>query len=150
MVKSLQDLVAGVTIIAMAIAAFVLGWPLTWGSLDGIGPGLMPRAFAVLLGALGAMLAISAFFTPGARVGGVAWRGLLSLLAAIILFAFTIRPLGLAVAAPATMLVSAVASNETRWGETVLFSIVLTAFCIGLFKYALNLPVPLAPWLLGY
>jgi hypothetical protein len=32
----------------------------------------------------------------------------------------------------------------------VLFSIVLTAFCIGLFKYALNLPVPLAPWLLGY
>jgi putative tricarboxylic transport membrane protein len=150
MVKSLQDLFAGVTIIAMAIAAFVLGWPLTWGSLDGIGPGLMPRAFAVLLGALGVTLAISAFVTPGARVGGVAWRGLLSLLAAIILFAFTVRPLGLAVAAPATMLLSAVASNETRWGETVLFSIVLTAFCIGLFKYALNLPIPLAPWLLGY
>jgi putative tricarboxylic transport membrane protein len=150
MVKSLQDLFAGVTIITMAVAAFVLGWPLSWGSLDGIGPGLMPRAFAVLLGALGATLAISAFVTPGARVGGVAWRGLLSLLAAIILFAFTIRPLGLAVAAPTTMLVSAVASSETRWGETVLFSIVLTAFCIGLFKYALNLPVPLAPWLLGY
>jgi putative tricarboxylic transport membrane protein len=150
MVKSPQDLLAGITIIAMAVTAFVLGWPLYWGSLDGIGPGLMPRAFAVLLGALGAMLAILAFVTPGARVDGVAWRGLLCLLAAIILFAFTIRPLGLAVAAPATMLVSAVASNETRWGETVLFSIVLSAFCIGLFKFALNLPVPLAPWLLGY
>jgi hypothetical protein len=23
-------------------------------------------------------------------------------------------------------------------------------FCIGMFKYLLNLPIPLAPWLIGY
>jgi hypothetical protein len=28
--------------------------------------------------------------------------------------------------------------------------LVMTAFCVGLFKFALGLPIPLAPWLLGY
>lgn len=149
-IKSPQDLIAGIVVMAIAAAAFALGWPLSFGSLDGVGPGLMPRAFAVLLGALGAALAVSAFVMPGSAIGGVAWRGLGCLLAAIILFAFTVRPLGLAVAAPLTMLVSALASADTRWAETIVFSILLTLFCIGLFKYALNLPVPLAPWLLGY
>lgn len=150
MIKSWQDFVGGCAIVAMAAAALGLGWKLPMGSLDGIGPGLMPRAVAVLLGGLGLLLVVSALMTPGEGVGGVAWRGLACLLAAIVVFAFAVRPLGLAVAAPVTLLISALASNETRWGETVMSSVALTAFCVGLFKYALNLPIPLAPWLLGY
>jgi putative tricarboxylic transport membrane protein len=37
-----------------------------------------------------------------------------------------------------------------RWKETILFGVLMTAFCIGLFKFALGLPIPLAPWLFGY
>ena len=31
-----------------------------------------------------------------------------------------------------------------------LFGGLMTVFCIGLFKFALGLPIPLAPWLVGY
>ena len=60
------------------------------------------------------------------------------------------RPLGLAVAGPLAIVIGACASDDVRWGETILFGALMTAFCIGLFKFALGLPIPLAPWLLDY
>lgn len=145
-----QDLIAGCVIVATAAMALWLGWNLPIGSLDGVGPGLAPRSIAVLLGLLGVALAISSLLQPGEPFGGIAWRGLAFVLAAIVVFALTVRPLGLAIAAPLAILVSVFATNESRWSEIALFIPAMTAFCIGLFKYALNLPIPLAPWLLGY
>ena len=37
---------------------------------------------------------------------------------------------------------SGAASPETRPVELVVFAVVMTAFCIGLFRYALGLPIP--------
>ena len=37
-----------------------------------------------------------------------------------------------------------------RLVEAVVFGLVMSAFCIGLFRFALGLPVPVAPWLIGY
>jgi len=54
------------------------------------------------------------------------------------------------VAGPVAIVISAFASSEVRWVETLLFGALMTAFCTGLFKLALGLPIPLAPWLLGY
>jgi hypothetical protein len=61
-----------------------------------------------------------------------------------------VRPLGLVVAGPLAIVVSAFASDEVRWSETLLFGALMTAFCVGLFKFVLGLPIPLAPWLIGY
>jgi putative tricarboxylic transport membrane protein len=71
-------------------------------------------------------------------------------LAGVVAFGLAVRPLGLVVAGPLGIVIAALASDETRWGETILFGALMTAFCIGLFKFALGLPIPLAPWLLGY
>ena len=51
---------------------------------------------------------------------------------------------------PLAIVIAAFASDETRWGETLVFGGLMTLFCIGLFKFALGLPIPLAPWVLGY
>jgi putative tricarboxylic transport membrane protein len=40
------------------------------------------------------------------------------------------------------VLVSGAASPETRPMELVVLAVVMTAFCIGLFRYALGLPIP--------
>jgi len=61
-----------------------------------------------------------------------------------------VRPPGLVVAGPLAIVIGAFASDEVRWKETLLFGAAMTLFCIGLFKFALGLPIPLAPWLLGY
>jgi hypothetical protein len=58
-------------------------------------------------------------------------------------------PLGLIAAGPLAIAIGG-ARDEVRWRETILVGAVVTAFCIGLFKFALGLPIPLAPWLVGY
>jgi putative tricarboxylic transport membrane protein len=149
-VKSPQDFAGGLLILAVAAVASWLGRDLPLGTLGGMGAGMMPRSSAVLLGVLGAALVVFSLRERGPKIDSWSLRGAVFVLGAILVFAYSVRPLGLAVAAPLAILISACASNETRIGETLIFSVVMTAFCVGLFKFALGLPVPLAPWLVGY
>jgi putative tricarboxylic transport membrane protein len=115
-----------------------------------MGPGTLPKGLAVLLGALGALLVANSIFEKGTSLDRWSIRGPLFILGALVVFGLTVRPLGLIVAGPLAIMVSALASDEMRWKETILFGVLMTAFCIGLFKFALGLPIPLAPWLFGY
>ena len=86
----------------------------------------------------------------GERLEPWSLRGTLLVLGAIAAFAATIRPLGLVVAGPLAVIMAALADPSTRLKEIIPFAIILSLACIGLFKYALRLPIPLAPLLLGY
>jgi putative tricarboxylic transport membrane protein len=65
--------------------------------------------------------------------------------AATIIFAIAARPLGLIIASYVSLAVSANAARDVRWGETLIWCAVLTAFCAVLFPYGLSLPLPLWP-----
>jgi putative tricarboxylic transport membrane protein len=145
-----QDFLGGVLVIAVAIFAFWQGADLPIGTFGGMGPGMLPKGLAVLLGLLGALLVLDAVLEGGSSLERWSIRGPLFVLGALVVFGLTIRPLGLVVAGPLAIVVSAFASDEVRWGETLLVGLLVTAFCIGLFKFALGLPIPLAPWLIGY
>jgi hypothetical protein len=166
--KSPQDFAAGLFLLAFATLAYFGAFDLKFGQLRGIGPGLMPKVTAAILGVFGLMLVLQSFTARGSRLDAWGIRGLFFVLGAVILFAFTIRgvdfgkgvnlpyfgnkfpALGLLVAGPLAVIFSSFADKSTRWGEVLLFAVVITAFCIGLFKFALRLPIPLAPWWLGY
>jgi putative tricarboxylic transport membrane protein len=116
-----------------------------------MGPGTLPKGLAALLGVLVAILAGSALLEKNAEtIKRWSIRAPVLILGALIVFGLTVRPLGLVVAGPLAIVIGAFASDEVRWRETLVFGAVMTAFCIGLFKFALGLPIPLAPWLLGY
>ena len=76
-----------------------------------------------------------------------------------VLFGLTIRgfelgpikvpQLGLVVSGPLVVLIAGLAAEDRSWKELIIFAVVMTTFCALLFKYALSLPIPLAPWLLG-
>lgn len=149
-IRSPQDAAAGVFLLALGVIALWGGAGLSAGSLGQIGPGMWPRALAAVTVLGGVGLFVGAFFAPGAGLERWRLREPLFVLGAAVVFALTIRPLGLAVAAPAAVVISALASRETRWLEVVVFAVVMTLLCVGLFKYALGLPIPLAPWLIGY
>ena len=83
-------------------------------------------------------------------IGAVAWRGPVFVLGSVMVFAAAIRPLGLAIAGPLAVVIAALADRDSRPMEVVIFAVVMTALCVLLFKYALRLPIPLAPVLLGY
>ena len=95
-----QDFVGGIAIIGVAAFALWHGKDLAMGTLGGMGPGMLPKSLAVLLGALGALLAVNALVDRGPRLGRISIRAPVFVLGAIAAFAVTVRPGGLLIAGP--------------------------------------------------
>jgi len=72
-------------------------------------------------------------------------RGPLFITLSILVFAVTIRPLGLVLSSYLSIVAAAAATPEVRWLETFIWGAVLTGFCVLLFPIALNLPFQLWP-----
>lgn len=146
----MQNLLAGLMLIAIgAIAAWQTA-PLDPGTLRHIGPGMLPLTLSGLLALIGLILTVR--WVMGERAGTGRWplRGPVFILGAAVAFGLAVRPLGLATAGPLLVIVAALASHESRWLEVILFALGMTIFCLVLFKYLLTLPIPVAPWLIGY
>jgi putative tricarboxylic transport membrane protein len=144
-VRGPQDFFGGIALMALALFAL-------WASSDlqgmhgfSFGAGTAPRMFAVLLLVLGAAIALVGILTEGQHLAAYHWRGPLFVSLSILSFAVTIRPLGLVISAMASLMIAALGTPETRWKETIIVGICLTAFCSFLFPYALGLPLQLKP-----
>ena len=158
-VRSTQDLAGGLFMILLALGAFVFSWELPAGTLRQLGPGMLPKSFAVICAALGLLLSVNSLRYKGERLAGWSWRGVLFVLGAACLFGLTIRgfeigplkvpALGMLVSGPIVVFVSGLAAEDVKLKELTIFAIAMTIACALLFKYALSLPIPLAPWLLG-
>jgi putative tricarboxylic transport membrane protein len=140
------NVVAGLALVALGAVAFWLTAGLAGSRGPLLGPGSLPRATAGILVGLGVLIAVIGWLRENDAAPRWRWRGPLFLLGGVLVFALLVRTLGLAVATPAAILVGGLASPETRPVESVVFAVALTAFCIGLFRYALGLPIPIAPW----
>jgi len=95
----------------------------------------------VVVAAVGAIVVLALAFA----LTRVVPRGPLFITAATLIFAVTVRPLGLVIASFVSLVVSAYATDEIRWIETLIWAAVLTVFCALLFPYGLNLPLQLWP-----
>lgn len=144
-----RDIGAGLFLLLIAAVAYsgTLELPSIWA---GVGPGLLPKLVAGLVACMGILMLIMGFRPTAERMQSLTWRGPIFVLGAAVVFAATIRTLGLAVAGPLTWVIAAMADPDSRLIETIVFAALMTAFCIGLFKYALRLPIPLLPFVLGY
>ncbi|MEA2876484.1 MAG: hypothetical protein QOF14_1680 [Hyphomicrobiales bacterium] len=101
-------------------------------------PGVPPD---VMVAALGAAVVLAFAFL----LMRIAPRGPLFITGATLIFAITVRPLGLVIASFVSLVVSAYATEEFRWVETIIWAAVLTLFCSLLFPWGLNLPLQLWP-----
>jgi putative tricarboxylic transport membrane protein len=157
-----KDLTAGFFLLAVGGLVSFQGASLEVGTLRQIGPGMLPRGLAVLLGLLGIALMLKGYLERPAPALAVAdgprvdwWRrpslrGPVCLFAAVCVFGLSVRTLGFIFAGPLVVLLASLASAETRWFESILFAGAMTVFCFLLFKQLLSLPIPVAPWILGY
>jgi hypothetical protein len=156
-VKSPQDMMAGLFLIAFGLFCLWASSNLTLGRGANLGPGSFPRGLSFMLMAVGAIVVVQALTVVGPRLEAWSLRGPLFVLGAVLIFAGTIRgttlygvniipQLGLVVAGPLTLIVASLAAEERNWFQTLVFSVLMTTFCILLFKVALKLPIPIAPW----
>jgi putative tricarboxylic transport membrane protein len=145
-----QDFYGGMALVGLALIAFVASNDLPGMRGFAFGPGTAPRIFAFTLGALSALVVVSGLIYKGPQISRYNLRGVFFIIAAILVFAATIRPLGLVFATFATVLVCAAAADDVKWKESVIWAAVLTIFCSLLFPYGLNLPFMLWPRFLLY
>lgn len=155
-----RDLGAGACLLGIAAVATWQGAGLELGSLRQMGPGMFPRVLALLVGVCGAALGLRSWLQsraepePGAERPSASraqvWRAPLCLVLAATVFGLSVRPLGLVVATPLSLLMAALASPDSRLNQSLWFAVGMTGFCVLLFRKLLTLPIPLAPWLIGY
>jgi hypothetical protein len=153
------NLAGGLLLLALGGLAFWLARDLDPGTPREMGPGMMPRWLAVGVALCGLALLISAFLVPRAvneeGEQTVPLRGPFFVVAAILVFAATIRPLsigdvilpglGLAASGPLSLLIAGYATPEARLRDLLALSFGLTAFCMALFGDLLNQPIPIMP-----
>jgi putative tricarboxylic transport membrane protein len=137
-----QDLAGGLFLIFVALFALYHGWKLPMGTLRSMGPGMLPISLAFMVGAGGLALVVLSFTSPGEKMSRWSWRGMFFIVASIAVFAFTVQSMGLIVAGPASMMVAMMASDDIKWVEGIIFSVLMTVLCALMFKTLLGLPIP--------
>ncbi len=146
-IKNPQDLAAGVFLVLVGLGAIWFSLELPGGRGAQLGPGSFPHGLGAMVAAIGVLIGSFGFTTPGPALEKWNLRGILFVLGAVVVFALTIRPLGLVVAGPASLILCGFATEESRFTESVIFAVAMTAGCALLFKVLLQLPIPLAPFL---
>lgn len=141
-IRAPQRFVAGVVLICLCVFVLWAVSNLSMGTVKFMGPAMFPRVLAVMIGASGVVLIVLSLLRDGAALEKWSFRGTILVTVAIVLFALTIREFGLAVAGFLALFVSGFATPEARPRETLIFSVALTAGCIILFRYLLDLAVP--------
>lgn len=123
-------------------------WMLDMGTALRMGPGYFPLLLAFVLLALGIVILIQATRVKGEPVGPIAWRGMLLILPAPVLFGLTVRGLGFVPAVFLTALLASFASLRMKPLTALILSIVVTLFSYAVFTRGLGLPFrTFGPWL---
>ena len=140
-----RDLYGGLALVMLATFALIASADLPGQRGFAFGPGTAPRLFSFLLAALGAAVAVGGVFAEGPPIEKYKIRGPALVIIGILAFANMIRPVGLVPATFLTFMISILGSTEMRWIESLLMAAAMTAFCVFLFVYLLNLPFQLWP-----
>src|SRR5713101_6563664 len=97
-IRAPQNFVAGLALLAIAVIALGATTELGSGRFYAVGPGLLPRGVATLLGILGVGLVAGSLLKDGEALGRWPLRGPIFIFLAVAAFALSIRTVGLGVA----------------------------------------------------
>ena len=147
-IKSQRDFAAGLMFLVVGIAFAIGATNYTFGSSAKPGAGYFPLLLGVILAVLGALVLFKALTIEsegGDPIGAIAWKPLLLILGAVVVFGATLPRLGMAVAVPLLIIVSSLGGDEVHWKAVVITSVVLTLGSWIVFVKGLGLTIPVWP-----
>lgn len=151
-IKSQRDFLSGLLFVAVG-AGFAMGAiNYSMGTSARPGAGYFPLILGVLLAILGAVVLFKALTietADGDPVGPIAWRPLLVVVSAIVMFGLALPRLGLITTIPLLIVMVNFAGDEFKWVSVLISALVLTAFSWLIFIAGLKLTIPLWPQFLG-
>jgi putative tricarboxylic transport membrane protein len=148
-IRAPRDFWGGLVLVAIAVIALYASGDLAGTQGFQFGPGTAPRLAASLLALAGIWIAVTGVLDDGPKIEPYAVRGPLLVVVAILGFAVMIRPFGLVVTTYLTFMISISGSREMRLIESLIAAAAMTAFCVLIFHYLLELPFDLWPTVLG-
>lgn len=146
-IRNQRAFAAGFFFIVVAIFYFVTSFNYVGGTAAQMGPGFFPRMLSVVLALVGLAIAVSAIL-PRARIERLeSWdpKRLFWITGSVVLFAVLLPTFGLVVALAALIIVSSLASTEFGWLGTLVSTVVLSIFTVGIFVYGISIPIPVWP-----
>jgi hypothetical protein len=150
MMRNAKDFWTGLIYIFFGSSAILIARDYDMGTAIKMGPAYFPTVLGGLLMAIGVISVIRSFVIPGPPIGAFAFKGLVLVTVSVVAFGFVVRGLGLAIALPSLIIVSAYGSSRFRWRPTLLIAAGLTIFCVTVFLKGLGIPLPIiGPWLGG-
>lgn len=151
-IKSQRDFWSGLMFVSVGIAFAWGATEYSFGSSARPGPGYFPFGLGVMLALLGAMVLFKALTIESAGgdpIGGIAWKPLLIIVAAVALFGFALPRLGMALTLPLLIVLASLAGDEFHIGEALLNAALLTLGSWVIFIWGLKLVIPVWPTFLA-
>ena len=147
MLKNPKDFWSGVMFAAVgfAFAIIVQVYDYPMGTASRMGAGYFPFVLGLMLGILGLVIVGESLVTKGGPIDKLAWRPLIWVLSAFVIFGLTAKPLGLVIAIVLLVMISSYGGHEFKWKEAIISSAILAAGSVAVFVYGLKLPFPIWP-----
>jgi putative tricarboxylic transport membrane protein len=144
-IRAPKDFWSGIMFLAFAAVGLLAARGYSLGTPGRMGPGYFPILLATVLGGLGLLLVVRSLVIAGDRLSRLHLLPLAIIALGVCLFGVFIERLGLVIALIVVTMVTALASRESRPMEFTALALVLAAFSVGVFVYALRLPLPIWP-----
>jgi len=148
-IKNAKDFWAGLMFLAFGLGFVLVSRNYSMGTAVRMGPAYFPAVLGGILAVLGLVIFLRSFVIHPEKIGAFHLKPLFVVLAAIILFALALKPLGLVLATAIVVGVGAFASHEFSWKATIVLAAILAAFAVAVFYYGLGLPFNIWPEFLG-
>ncbi|MGU3493351.1 tripartite tricarboxylate transporter TctB family protein [Xanthobacteraceae bacterium A53D] len=143
-----QDALSGLMFMAFAGGFAWLAQDLSIGTALRMGAGYFPLILSGLLGLVGLFIFVRGLLGDGGEMTPFAWRGLVLVMAAVLVFGFCLGGLGLGPCVAIATLLSAMASGQVSLKMAVILAVVLVVFTWAVFILGLGLPIAMVgTWL---
>jgi hypothetical protein len=143
-IRNPRDFWAGVIYLALAAVALWIGRNYSVGSSARMGPGYFPVVLGSILAVFGIVSIGRSLLRPGEAISAFAFRPLVLVLGSVALFGLLLDRVGVLIALPCLIVVSALASRHSRIDATSVSALVgMVAFCVIVFVKGLGVPMPL-------
>jgi putative tricarboxylic transport membrane protein len=150
-VRSLKNLLSGLIFLAFAVVFLMGAVHMPIGAASQMGAGYFPLVLSVILGLLGLTIVGSAFSIEDGPPSAIQWRGLFFIVGSVVVFALTLKGLGLVPALALTILITRLGAPRFSPAVSLALAAGLVGFVWIVFVLLLKLPwQPFGPWLVGY
>jgi len=146
-VSQRRELISGLLVLLIGVAATFESLQYPLGTLANIGPGMFPAGIGVLLALVGAAITVSGFRIRNEHdEAAIDWRGWGCIVAGMLAFAILGIFGGLVVAIFALVFISALGDRNNSVLQAATLAAAMVVVGIVVFWWALQLQMPLFTW----